>query len=87
MEPDEIPGYESTVHPGPLKPVLFWYAPQQYVLINVLFNMYAGLMHTWRWILVFIVVHVTLALLWWYDSHLLPIILREVRYKRFYGTG
>lgn len=86
VHPNAPLGYASTIHQGPLQPVTIWYAPYEYVVFNVLIAMIMCLWISWRWILIAVGIHLGLMAFWFYDPHLLPIVVKHLRYARFYGT-
>jgi hypothetical protein len=82
----DIPGYTSSVHQGPLKPVLIWQVPYKGMIANVLLLMFVALQLTWRWLLAAVVIHLALALLWWIDPYLLASMWEARRYQRWLGV-
>jgi type IV secretory pathway TrbD component len=86
FSPEAPDGFTSIVHQGPLKPVLIWRAPHEYVVINALVAMMVMLTLTWRWAVVAALVHVALILAWMYDPHFLPGLFRSLLHRLWYGT-
>lgn len=65
----------SVVHQGPMDTPKILYAPHKWALINVLVVMQLSMWWSWKWIVIGAAVHGMLALFWWYDQHLLPIVV------------
>jgi hypothetical protein len=83
---DSPPGYRSVVHRGPLAPLLIYYAPYRAVLFNMLLFMFISLMLTGRWFVIAVVVHVSLAVLWWFDAYLLESIWEARKFRVMLGA-
>lgn len=84
---DAIPGYRATVHQGPLEPLTIWYAPHEYAVLNILLAMFMMLMVTWRWAPIAAAIHGGLVVCWLIDPHLLPSLLRSLRYLHYLGPS